>query len=67
MKHMKHMLGCLVIIGALILVRLVDGSSAWLVGAALIACPLMMVWMMAGMRHGEGDRHDEVDDHHAHR
>ena len=55
MHHMKHMVGCLLVIGAIVVIRLVgDGVPAWVLGLVLLACPVMMIWMVVMMSRGGG-------------
>ena len=49
MRHMKHMAGCVVLIGVLVLVRVADGIPGWLIGVVLLACPVVMIWMVVSM------------------
>ena len=74
MRHMKHMVGCLVLIGAFVLIRFIgDGVPRWIAGLVLLACPLMMIWMVVMMSRddagadGEAASSDRATDDHAHR
>ena len=63
MKHMKHMIGCVAMVGAvalLVLVRSGDTPS-WLPVVLVLCCPLMMIGMMFAMR-GDQAEHAEHDD-----
>lgn len=63
MRHMKHMAGCLVLIGVLVLVRVADGIPGWLIGVVLLACPVVMIWMVVSMSRSDGPHHRAADDH----
>jgi hypothetical protein len=59
--HWTMMIGCVAAIaGVGLLVAL--GGPNWLLYAAVLACPLMMIFMMRGM-----GKEDEHDPHHADR
>ena len=67
-SHLKQMLfGAAAIFGVLLLAGLPVESA--LIYGVLLACPLMMVWMMFGMNgaghggHGESDSTRHPDDH----
>jgi hypothetical protein len=58
-NHLKHMLvGGAVVLGALLIVGVPVGTA--LPYALLLACPLMMLFMMRGHGHG-GHQHDAGD------
>lgn len=63
MRHLKHMAGCLVLIGVLVLVRVADGIPSWAIGLVLIACPVMMIWMVLRMTRSDGPHDRAADDH----
>lgn len=63
MRHMKHMAGCLVLIGVLVLVRVADGIPGWAIGLVLLACPVLMTWMVVTMSRSD-DPHDRAADDH---
>lgn len=54
--HMKHMLGCVAMIAAIAIIALAgDGLPRWVPSLILLACPIMMIWMvvMMGRDHTE--------------
>jgi len=75
MHHMKHMVGCLLMIGAIVAIRFAgDGVPGWAAGLVVLACPIMMIWMVVMMSRdrradarGEAPRVDGATDEHAHR
>ena len=70
MHHMKHMVGCLLMIGAIVAIRIVgDGLPAGLAGLVLLACPIMMIWMVVMMSrdHDKTATGDSATSDHAHR
>lgn len=64
MHHAKHMIGCGAVLVAVVAIRaLGDGVPGWVGGLVLLACPVMMIWMVVTM-----SRHDDRGDpshHHA--
>ncbi len=66
MKHMKHMIGCVVMIAAVGLLFLVQGGDtpAWLPIVLVLCCPLMMIGMMVMMSrdHGASSNTSETSD-----
>jgi len=67
MHHMKHMVGCLLVIGVVVLIRLAgDGVPGWLAGLVLLACPIMMIWMIVMMSRGQSGAADRDPGDHAH-
>jgi hypothetical protein len=64
---MKHMAGCLVLIGVLVLVRVADGIPGWMIGLVLLACPVVMIWMIVSMSRSDGPHDRTTDDHPAER
>ena len=67
-SHLKQMLfGAAAIFGVLLVAGLPVGAA--LTYGLLLACPLMMVWMMFGMNggghggHGESDSTPDPDEH----
>jgi peptidoglycan/LPS O-acetylase OafA/YrhL len=73
MHHMKHMVGCLMLIGAIVVIGFVgDGVPGWVVGLVLLACPATMIWMVVMMSREGGTRargeaaSDRYGDDHAH-
>lgn len=65
MRHMKHVAGCLVLIGVLVLVGVGGWIPGWLIGLVLLACPAMMIWMIVSMNRGDGPHDRATDDHSA--
>lgn len=56
MHHMKHMVGCLLMIGAIVAIRIAgDGVPGWAAGLVLLACPIMMIWMVVMMSRDHND------------
>lgn len=51
-SHLKHMVPCALIVVALIVLRVtgVGADSSWLPVVVLLACPVMMLSMLWGMR-----------------
>jgi hypothetical protein len=68
MHHMKHMVGCLLMIGAIVAIWIV-GAPGWLAGLVLLACPIMMVWMVVMMSgdHNKSATGGSATSDHAHR
>jgi hypothetical protein len=65
---MKHMVGCLLMIVAIVAIRIV-GVPGWLAGLVLVACPIMMIWMVVMMSrdHDKTATGDSATSDHAHR
>lgn len=63
MKHMKHMIGCFVMIAAAGIVFLTLGGDtpSWLPLLLLLCCPLMMIGMMVMMNHDNRDTSDKSE------
>lgn len=58
--HFKHMIPCAVMLVALIALQItgIGAATAWLPALFLLACPLMMLTMMWGMRNTAADKAD---------
>ncbi len=63
MRHMKHMVGCVLLIGLLVGARIVGVVSST-AGLVLVVCPILMIGMFLMMNrdHGESAEGAASDD-----
>jgi hypothetical protein len=67
MKHAKHMIGCGLMLAAVALIAIAgDGVPRWIPSLLVLACPVMMIWMVVAMSRDHRDDHIDAPDEHAH-
>ena len=61
MRHMKHMVGCVLLIGLLVGAQVVGVVSST-AGLVLVVCPILMIGMFLMMNRDHGDSAEDTLD-----